>query len=119
MESYEQLVTALSTIGLTGQLMRRNQLVVSTQRGNVWPNQGTSFWISNISGEWYISTWAPICYKVALVDQLLSLCAACVESGNSAISHIPDEIVTRFQLQQIVDAEFIRLFHLNDSPNDH
>ena len=110
MESYEQLVGALATIGLTGQMMRPDQLVVSTQEGPVWPNRGNSFWMSRLDGVWYISTWGPICYRVPRAGELISLCSACMQVGSSAMWRVPDEIVCRFGLQEIGHAEFHRLF---------
>jgi hypothetical protein len=114
MESYEQLASALATIGLTGQMMRRDQLVVSSQEGPVWPNRGNSFWMSKLDGVWYLSTWGPICYRVPQAEDLISLCSACMQVGNSAMWHVPDEIVGRFGLQEIGPAEFNRLFEGDD-----
>ena len=117
MESYEQLASALATVGLTGQMMRQDQLVVSTQEGPVWPNRGNSFWMSRVDCVWYISTWGPICYRIPQDDQLISLCSACMQTGTSAMWRVPDEIVARFELQEIGDGEFTRLFEGDDDTN--
>jgi len=117
MESYEQLASALATIGLTGQMMRPDQLVVSTQEGPVWPNRGNSFWMSRVDGVWYMSTWGPICYRIPLNDQLISLCSACMLTGTSAMWRVPEEIVARFGLQEIGHVEFTRLFESGDARN--
>ena len=63
-DSYTALTSALNAIDLTGQQMRPDQLVVSAQRGPVWPDRGNSFWLSHQNGTWYLSTWSPVCYRI-------------------------------------------------------
>jgi hypothetical protein len=108
--SYTSLANALIVIGLTAQQSRPNQLIVSTQRGPVWPNRGNSFWVSLQSGTWYLSTWSPNCYRIPASEDIIAVCSACMEHGTSAMYRVPDEIVARFGLRQISDAEFVRLF---------
>jgi hypothetical protein len=109
-DSYASLTVALNAIGLTGQQMRFDQLVVSAQRGPVWPGRGNSFWLSLQSGTWYLSTWLPACYRIPLGQDVVAVCSACMEVGTSAMYRVPDEIAARFGLDQISDDEFERLF---------
>jgi hypothetical protein len=109
-ESYASLADALSSVGLTAQQMRPNQLVVSTQQGPVWPNRGNSFWLSYQGTIWYLSTWAPICYRIPIHQDIVALCSACMEVGDSAMGRVPDDLVSRFGLEQIDYREFDRLF---------
>ena len=113
-DSYTSLTTALDAIGLTGQEMRPNQLVVSAQRGPVWPDRGNSFWLSLQSGTWYLSTWSPTCYRIPRGQDIVALCSACMGVGTSAMYRVPDEIAVRFGLEQISDSEFERLFPASD-----
>src|SRR5687767_9308375 len=95
-ESYTSLTSAVNAIGMTAQQMRPNQLVVSAQRGPVWPNRGNSFWLSLQSGTWYLSTWAPVCYRIPGDRDVVEVCAACMAFGTTAMYRVPDEIAARF-----------------------
>jgi len=116
-DSYVCLTTALNDIGLTGQQMRPDQLVVSAQRGPVWPDRGNSFWLSLQSGRWYLGTWSPACYRVPASQDIVALCSACMGVGTSAMYRVPDEIAARFGLERISDSEFERLFPASDDDN--
>ena len=114
-DSYTSLTNALDGIGLTGQQMRPDQLVVSSQRGPVWPNRGNSFWLSLQSGTWYLSTWSPVCYRIPRGEDLVAVCSACMEFGTSAMYQVPQEIAARFGMERISHDEFNRLFPEGDS----
>src|SRR6266516_1851240 len=109
-DSYTALTSALNAIGLTGQQMRPDQLVVSAQRGPVWPDRGNSFWLSLQSGTWYLSTWLPACYRIPGGQDVVAVCSACMGFGTSAMYRVPDEIAARLGLERISDSEFDRLF---------
>ena len=109
-DSYTTLTNALEAIGLTGQLTRPNQLVVSAQTGPVWPDRGNSFWLTLQRGTWYLSTWSPTCYRIPGDQDVVSLCSACMQVGTSAMYRVPDEIAIRFKLEEISHREFERLF---------
>jgi hypothetical protein len=104
-DSYDTLTTALHAIGLTAQQNRSDQLIVSAQDGPVWPNRWNSFWLSVQSGTWYLSTWLPACYRISPNEDLLALCSACMTVGTSAMYRVPDEIIARFNLEEISDSE--------------
>ncbi|MBV9659469.1 MAG: hypothetical protein JO295_15315 [Verrucomicrobia bacterium] len=114
-ESHASLSSALAAIDLIGQQMRPYQLVVSAQRGSVWPNRGNSFWLSLQSGTWYLSTWSPVCYRIPGDQDVLAVCSACMAVGMSAMDRVPDEIAARFGMEQISDDEFERLFPEGDN----
>jgi hypothetical protein len=112
-DSYTSLAAALDAVGLVGQQRSANQLIVSTQRGPVWPNRGNSFWMSVQGGTWYLSTWLPACYRIPASQDVLALCLACMNAGTSAMYEVPDEIAERFGLERISDDEFGTLFPEN------
>ena len=109
-DNYAALTNALHAIGLTGQEENPVQLVVSAQQGPVWPNRGNSFWLSLQDGTWYLSTWLPACYRIPADQDVVALCKACMEFGTSAMYRVPDEIIARFDLDEISDGEFERFF---------
>ena len=114
-DSYASLTNALSEIGLNGQQTRPHQLVVSAQRGPVWPDRGNSFWLSLQSGTWYLSTWSPVCYRIPGGQDVVAVCSACMELGTSAMYRVPDEIAARFGMERISDDEFELLFPESDN----
>ena len=109
-DPYTALTEALAAVGLTGQRSRLDQLIVSPQQGPVWPDRGNSFWLSWNQGLWYLSTWLPACYRVPANQDLVGICSVCMAIGTSAMYRVPPEIVTRFQLQEIDDRQYERLF---------
>ena len=109
-DPYIALSEALAAAGLTGQRSRPDQLIVSAQQGPVWPNGGNSFWLSQTQGVWYLSTWLPVCYRVPVNQDIVQLCLACMAVGTSAMYRVPPDIVTRFELQEIDDRQYERLF---------
>lgn len=115
-DSYLALARELHAIGLTAQLMRAQQLVVSTQRGPVWPNAGNSFWLTLHRGTWCLGTWSPKYYRIPAAQDLVALCSACMAFGTSAMTRVPDDIVARFALEPISDDEFEQMFPDDDDP---
>ena len=109
-DPYISLTEALAAVGLTAQRSRLDQLIVSTQQGPVWPNRGNSFWLSQTQGVWYLSTWLPVCYRVPANQDVVRLCVACMAVGTSAMYRVPPDIVARFELQEIDDRQYERLF---------
>ena len=109
-EPYDVLAQALSAVGLTGQRSRADQLIVCAQQGPVWQNRGNSFWLSHIQGTWYLSTWSPVCYRVPPNQDIVGLCSACMAAGTSAMYRVAPEIVARFELQEIDERQYERLF---------
>jgi hypothetical protein len=73
-DSYASLNDALRAVRLSGQQSRPDQLVVSAQRGPVWPERGNSFWLSFLSGRWYLTTWLPACYRIPSDQDMLLQC---------------------------------------------
>ncbi len=109
-DTYDAMIQALSKLGFVGQMQNPDQLVVSSQQGPVWPDRGNSFWLSQKQGSWYLSTWAPVAYKVPTGQDILALCSACMSIGTSAMYEVPSELVDRFGLEQLPEAEYERLF---------
>lgn len=109
-DPYSALTEALAAIGITAQRSRPDQLIVSAQEGPVWPNKGNSFWLSHNEGLWYLSTWLPACYRVPADQDIVSLCSACMSVGSSAMYRLPPDITASYQLQEIDDRQYERLF---------
>ena len=107
---YIALAEALAAAGLTGQRSRPDQLIVSAQQCPVWPNRGNSIWLSQAQGVWYLSTWLPVCYRVPVNQDIVALCVACMAVGTSAMYRVPPDIVARFELQEIDERPYERLF---------
>ena len=105
-DPYIALTEALAAVGLTAQRTRPDQLVISTQQGPVWPN----FWLSHSEGHWYLSTWLPAYYRVPADRDIVNLCSACMTAGSSAMYRVPPDTIARFQLQEIDDRQYERLF---------
>ena len=109
-DPYIPAIEALAGAGLTAQRNLPDQLIVSTQRGPVWPNRGNSFWLSHKAGFWYLSTWLPVRYRVPARQDIIELCRACMAVGTSAMYRVPPEIVARFGLLEIDERQYEELF---------
>ena len=109
-DSYHSLAKSLEAVGLTAQQQGPDQLVVSCQEGPVWPNRGNSFWLSRKEGAWYLSTWSPVGYGIPADQDIVALCTACMSVENSAMCRVPSDLVSRFQLQELDDDAYERVF---------
>src|ERR1051325_2305928 len=109
-DSYRSLATSLAAVALTVQQQGPDQVVVSCQEGPVWPNRGNSFWLSRKEGAWYLSTWSPVGYGIPADQGIVALCIACMSVGNSAMYRVRPDLVSRFQLQELDDDTYQRLF---------
>jgi len=109
-DPYIALTEALAAVGLMAQRSRPDQLLVSSQPGPVWPNRGNSFWLAYNQGLWYLTTWLPACYRIPANQDIVGLCSVCMTAGTSAMDRVPPDIVARFQLQEIDDRQYERLF---------
>ena len=108
-DSYDSMAKALAKVGLVAQKRNENQLVVSCQEGAVQPNRGNSFWLSRREGAWYLSTWLPSGYQVPADRDIVALCSACM-GGTSAMYRVPAALVMQFQLRELGEDEYERLF---------
>ena len=113
-DSYTALTEALEKLGFVGQMQNEDMLIVSSQQGPVWPNRGSSFWLSRKQGAWFLNTWLPAGYRVPQDQDLLELCSACM-GGPSAMFRVPPEVIARFGLQELEDNEYERLFPSDQS----
>jgi hypothetical protein len=108
-DSYDALAKALAEIGLVGRMQGKDQLIVSSQQGPVWPDRGNSFWLSRKQGAYYLSTWLPAGYRVPADQDLVALCLACM-GVPSAMYLVPHEVIERFGLQELDKKEYDLLF---------
>ena len=109
-EQYLLLAADLTRVGLIAQFQNEDQLVVSTQVGPVYPDRGNSFWLSEKMGEWHLSTWAPIGYRIPPGQDIVVLCSACMSVGTTAMWRVPLDIVARFGLAELSDEQYERVF---------
>src|SRR4051794_30088631 len=109
-EIYRPVVDALHKRSMRTYFQTPDQLVVSGQSGPAYPFAGNSFWISSRNGQWNISTWVPVCYRVPKLADVAPLCAEFVEVGECAQAEIPTELVKRFELLRLSDAEVTEIF---------
>jgi hypothetical protein len=111
---HAMLAAALTTRGWKAFLQNADQLVVSSQDSPVWPERGNSFWVSHREGTWYLSTWAPVGYRVPTDRDIILLCLECLTVGSCAMSRVPEEIATRFSLTELEPEEYDRVFRRTD-----
>jgi hypothetical protein len=52
-----------------------------------------------------LGTWAPFIYQIPRPDDVVDLAMACLKASKTAISAVPDELVRRFHLSLLPDAE--------------
>ena len=109
-EPYLLLASGLARVGLSAQFQNEDQLVVSTQIGPVYPDRGNSFWLSEKIGEWYLSTWAPIGYRIPPGQDIVALCSACMSVGTTAMWRVPPDIVARFGLEELSEQQYEQVF---------
>jgi hypothetical protein len=109
-DPYVTLIQALAGVGLIGQRNLPDELIVSAQRGLVWPEPDDHFMLSHRSGVWYLTTWSLVHYRVPAKQDVVQLCSACMAAGAPAMDRVPPEIQTRFGLQEIDDRQFEELF---------
>ena len=105
-DPYNALLQSLAGAGLVGQRNLPDQLIVSARPGPVWPDRGNSFWLSHKEGLWYLTTWAPVHYRVPANQDMVQLCSACTAAGTSAMDRVPAELVSRFRLREIDDRQY-------------
>ncbi len=109
-DPYEALAEELHHAGLAAERTRADQLSVATQQDPTCSNRKHSFWLSQSEGTWYLSTWLPVCYRVPQGQDLVSLCATCVQAGTSEKYRLRSEVLDRFKVQEIDAAQQERLF---------
>src|SRR3974390_934058 len=107
---YQLLAADLVRAGLSPQVQNQDQLGVSTQVGPVYPDRGNSFWLSEKAGEWYLSTWAPVGYRIPPGQDMVALCSTCMSVGTTAMWQVPPDIVARFALQELSEEQYERVF---------
>jgi len=109
-DPYTSLTNSLTRAGLSAQRTLPDQLTISTQPGTARPNQGNTFCVSQREGVWYLSTWAPVHYRVPPGQDLVEICNACMAPGTATIDRLPPELVARYQLLEIDDRQYEELF---------
>ena len=109
-DPYTVLAEGLAAKGWTTHLRSPAQMVIPSHDGAVWPDRGNSFWVSHRDGVWYLSTWAPVGYRVPRDQDVIAVCAACMDLGGSAMDRVPTEIASRFGLEELESDEYDRVF---------
>jgi hypothetical protein len=103
--AYTQLAQDLAADGVRCQFQTPGQLVISTQVGPVWPDRGNSFWVTNVSGQWYLFTWAPRGYSLPESDRIAALCRAFMASSAKVEALVPENLIAEFTLRELSDEE--------------
>jgi hypothetical protein len=67
---------------------------------------GNSIRVSVRGGKCFLSTWVPIFYRLAVEQELPAVCLDCLRSTRSILGAIPPEIVARYQLVEVSEAEY-------------
>lgn len=107
---YSAVIKALGERRIEARFQSPDQLVVSLQKGPVWPNAGNSFWISHQNNQWYLCTWVPHCYSVPEATDVVELCSAFVTRGETAQYTVPVDLIERFKLMELDYLEADLLF---------
>jgi hypothetical protein len=109
-DEFSEIESGLRDRRISAYRQRPGQLVLSRQRGPVWPDAGNSFWICKLAGDWYVCTWSPRYYRVPPASPVLDVAEAFVDVGNTAQFSVPDELVNRFGLVETEYEAFQRLW---------
>jgi hypothetical protein len=109
-DAYQPIIDRFTGSEVRGYFQQPNQLVLSLQEGPAFPSPGNSFWVCTLDGNWYVSTWAPRYYRVPDMAHLLSFCEAFVHFGDRAQGAVPKEFVDKYELQEVKDADFDKLW---------
>jgi hypothetical protein len=104
-DPFAALTSELANDGIRCQFQTAGQLVISRQVGSVWPDRGNSFWVTHVSGCWYLFTWSPVGYRVPEAADFAAVCRACMAFGNSAMYRVPSEIAEPFGLIELSEEE--------------
>jgi hypothetical protein len=104
-EEYRPLIEGLRQRSLHCYFQNPDQLVISRQRGPVFPFAGNSFWVSRHQGQWVLGTWASVCYLVPADADLASLCTEFASHGDSAQVVVPGALVARYRLAEVREDE--------------
>ena len=107
---FGEIEQGLRDRGISAYRQGRRQVVLSRQRGPVWPDAGNSFWICRLGADWYVCTWAPYYYRVPASSWVLDVAEAFVDVGQSAQPRVPAELVNRFGLIETAHGEFDRIW---------
>ena len=94
--------------GISSYRPQPGRLVVSRQRGPVWPDRGNSFWLCRPGAGWHVCTWAPFYYRVPAASSVVDVAEAFMSVGESAQARVPAELVARFALTEVDHGEFER-----------
>lgn len=109
-DEFSEIEQALRDRGMSAYRQRPGQLVLSRQRGPVWPDAGNSFWLCKLAGDWYICTWGPCYYRVPASSPVLDVIEAFVDVGKMAQARMPGELVARFGLIETDHEAFNQLW---------
>ena len=110
-DEFSEIEQGLRDRGVSAYRQRPRQLVLSRQRGPVWPDAGNSFWVCKLDADWYVCTWAPYCYRVPPSTSVIDVAEAFVDVGKSAQARVPVELVSRFGLVETDPDQFDRLWN--------
>lgn len=92
--AYADVIRRLSDAGISAEFHQPDQLVLPSRIWITWSNG------------WYISTWVPACYRVPADADVVAICTECLAfPAGSPWYTIPAEILARYALERITDAE--------------
>ena len=82
----------------------RHQMTLSYQTGPIWPDSN-SFWVTYATGKWLLFPWYLDSYAIRNEADFSSLCRRCMESTDSVMRNVPEEIVEEFELRILTEKE--------------
>jgi hypothetical protein len=103
--SLSRVCQSLQTHSISVKIIDENQVVVSKQEGEVFPDKGNSFWITCDESEYFLCTWSPVCYRVTKESKFIALCVAFLNQGSQALPKIPSDLCERYEAIPLSDEE--------------
>jgi hypothetical protein len=68
---------------------------------------GHSFWVTDLSGDWYVGTWGGLIYRIPEAKRVASLCIEWLSRYPDRIhTDFDDDIKAKFTLVHVSDEEF-------------
>lgn len=101
---YLSVAAELQRKGAETVFQRQNQLVVATSIPH-FPNTSNSFWLTFHKKHWHLVTWSPRVYRIPASADVVEVCLDCLRCATATITRVPDQLVEKFHLELLSDAE--------------
>jgi hypothetical protein len=107
MKSYVDLGHWLESKGIGYYFQGSDQMIIS-DKNPAMPNS-SCFWVTLRGDVWYIGTWLPAAYHIPGDQDICEICESIFRSSNTALWTFGNDLVARFDLRRLTDAEIEQL----------